>query len=131
MFKGTGIHAVGRRKSAVARVYLRPGTGQIVVNGKPFDQYFGRETSTMVVRQPLQLIAGTDELDVILNIAGGGLAGQAGAARHAISRALLKSSAENRAPLREAGFLTRDSRVVERKKYGRHKARKRAQFSKR
>ena len=131
MFKGTGIHAVGRRKSAVARAYLRPGTGQIVVNGKPFDQYFGRETSTMVVRQPLQLIAGTDQLDVILNIAGGGLAGQAGAARHAISRALLKSSSENRLPLREAGFLTRDSRVVERKKYGRHKARKRAQFSKR
>jgi len=131
MFKGTGIHAVGRRKSAVARAYLRPGTGQIVVNGKPFDQYFGRETSTMVVRQPLQLIAGTDQLDVILNIAGGGLAGQAGAARHAISRALLKSSSDNRLPLREAGFLTRDSRVVERKKYGRHKARKRAQFSKR
>ena len=131
MFKGTGIHAVGRRKSAVARVYLRPGTGQIVVNGKPFDQYFGRETSTMVVRQPLQLIAGCDQLDVILNIAGGGLAGQAGAARHAISRALLKSSSDNRLPLREAGFLTRDSRVVERKKYGRHKARKRAQFSKR
>jgi len=131
MFKGTGIHAVGRRKSAVARAYLRPGTGQIVVNGKPFDQYFGRETSTMVVRQPLQLIAGTDQLDVILNIAGGGLAGQAGAARHAISRALLKSSSDNRVPLREAGFLTRDSRVVERKKYGRHKARKRAQFSKR
>jgi small subunit ribosomal protein S9 len=102
-----------------------------VVNGKPFDQYFGRETSTMVVRQPLQLIAGTDQLDVILNIAGGGLAGQAGAARHAISRALLKSSSDNRVPLREAGFLTRDSRVVERKKYGRHKARKRAQFSKR
>lgn len=131
MFKGTGIHAVGRRKSAVARVYLRPGTGQVTVNGKPYDQYFGRETSTMIVRQPLQLIEGADQFDILLNISGGGLSGQAGAARHAISRALLKNSTENRLPLRQAGFLTRDPRVVERKKYGRHKARKRAQFSKR
>jgi small subunit ribosomal protein S9 len=131
MFKGTGIHAVGRRKSAVARAYLRPGTGQVLVNGKPFNEYFGRETSTMIVQQPLQLVGGAEQFDIILNIAGGGLSGQAGAARHAISRALVKSSEDNKAPLRKAGFLTRDSRVVERKKYGLHKARKRPQFSKR
>ena len=131
MYKGTGVYAVGRRKSAVARAYLRTGSGQITVNGKPYDQYFGRETSTMIVRQPLELLQNTAEYDIILNVKGGGLSGQAGAARHAISRALLKNSSDNKTPLREAGFLTRDSRVVERKKYGRHKARKRPQFSKR
>jgi small subunit ribosomal protein S9 len=131
MFKGTGIHAVGRRKSAVARAYLRPGTGKVTVNGKPYEQYFSRETSTMIVRQPIELIQGAEQFDIVLNISGGGLSGQAGAARHAISRALLKNSPDNRLPLREAGFLTRDSRVVERKKYGLRKARRRPQYSKR
>jgi small subunit ribosomal protein S9 len=131
MIKSDAFHAVGRRKRAVARVFVRPGTGQITVNGRPYAEYFGRETSTMIVRQPLELLGAVEKFDIALNIAGGGLSGQAGAARHAISRALLSVNAEDRPTLKKAGFLTRDARVVERKKYGRHKARRRPQFSKR
>ncbi|MCB0320013.1 MAG: 30S ribosomal protein S9 [Bdellovibrionales bacterium] len=129
-----GLHAIGRRKTSVARVYLRDGKGAIVVNSKPMDDYFGRETLRMVVRQPLELLKCQDQYDVVVTVKGGGVSGQAGAVRHAISRALARTSeevAECRTPLKRAGYLTRDPRAVERKKYGRHKARKRPQFSKR
>jgi small subunit ribosomal protein S9 len=131
MMKGTGIHALGRRKTSVARVYVRPGSGAITVNDQPYDQYFGRETSTMIVRQPLELLGILENYDVKVNVTGGGKSGQAGAARMAIARALLKAVEEGRSPLKKAGYLTRDAREVERKKYGRHKARKRPQYSKR
>ncbi len=124
-------YGTGRRKSSVARVYLRPGTGNIVVNKRPIDQYFGRETLKMVVRQPLELTNTTDQFDVYVNVKGGGLSGQAGAIRHGLARALQESDEELRSPLKKAGMLTRDSRRVERKKYGQPGARKRFQYSKR
>ena len=125
------ICTTGRRKSASARVYLKPGSGQILVNKRPLDQYFGRETARMVVRQPLETTNMIDSVDVVVSVSGGGGSGQAGAIRHGIARALLAYDESMRSPLRRAGFLTRDAREVERKKIGLHKARKRPQFSKR
>jgi small subunit ribosomal protein S9 len=122
---------VGRRKEAVARVRLTPGTGNITVNGRTMDEYFGRETSKMILVEPLKLVDQMGKLDVAVNAAGGGLSGQAGAIRHGISRALVDLNPEWRPILKKAGFLTRDARAVERKKYGRPGARKRFQFSKR
>ncbi len=122
---------VGRRKESVARVRLMPGTGNITINGRTMDQYFGRETSKMILVEPLKLVDQMGKLDVFVNAAGGGLSGQAGAIRHGISRALVKINAEFHPVLKKAGFLTRDARAVERKKYGRPGARKRFQFSKR
>jgi len=122
----------GRRKSSSARVFLKPGgTGQITVNKRTLEEYFGRETSRMVVRQPLETAELLGSVDLNITVAGGGNTGQAGAIRHGIARALLAYNEELRSPLRRAGFLTRDSREVERKKVGLHKARKRPQFSKR
>lgn len=123
--------AVGKRKEAIARVYLKPGKGEIIVNGRPFDQYFGRESSRMIAKQPLELTKLTTQFHINVNAKGGGLSGQAEAIRHGISRALLQFNPETRRELKKEGYLTRDSRVVERKKYGRHKARKRPQYSKR
>ena len=128
---GNWNYGTGRRKSSVARVFIKKGTGQIVVNGKPVDQYFGRQTSIMVVRQPLVLTANDAAFDVKVNVHGGGESGQAGAVRHGISQALTHYEPELRAVLKKGGFLTRDSRVVERKKYGKAKARRSFQFSKR
>lgn len=125
------ICTTGRRKSASARVYLKPGNGQITVNKRPLDQYFGRETARMVVRQPLETTNMIGSVDVVVSVSGGGGSGQAGAIRHGIARALLAYDETMRSPLRRAGFLTRDAREVERKKIGLHKARKRPQFSKR
>ena len=121
----------GRRKESVARVRLVPGTGNITVNGRPLDEYFGRETSKMILVEPLKLVDQMGKLDVHVNATGGGLSGQAGAIRHGISRALSAFNPEWRPVLKKAGFLTRDAREVERKKYGRPGARKRFQFSKR
>jgi len=129
--KGNVKHAIGKRKTAVARVFLKPGEGNITVNGLPHDKYFGRETLVMILKQPLDLLDILTTYDIQVNVNGGGKAGQAGAVRHGISRVLLQVADENRAPLKRAGFLTRDAREVERKKYGRHKARKRPQYSKR
>jgi small subunit ribosomal protein S9 len=122
---------VGRRKEAVARVRLAPGTGNITVNGRTMDEYFGRETSKMILVEPLKLVDQMGKLDIAVNANGGGLSGQAGAIRHGISRALCDLNPEWRPILKKAGFLTRDARAVERKKYGRPGARKRFQFSKR
>jgi small subunit ribosomal protein S9 len=122
---------VGRRKEAVARVRLAPGTGNITINGRTMDEYFGRETSKMILVEPLKLVDQMGKVDIIVNTHGGGLSGQAGAIRHGISRALCDVNAEYRPVLKKAGFLTRDARAVERKKYGRPGARKRFQFSKR
>jgi small subunit ribosomal protein S9 len=122
---------VGRRKEAVARVRLSPGTGNITINGRSIDEYFGRETSKMILVEPLKLVDQMGKLDVFVNAKGGGLSGQAGAIRHGISRALVELNAEYRPILKKAGFMTRDARAVERKKYGRPGARKRFQFSKR
>jgi small subunit ribosomal protein S9 len=122
---------VGRRKEAVARVRLAPGTGNITINGRSMDEYFGRETSKMILVEPLKLVDQLDKVDVFVNANGGGLSGQAGAIRHGISRALCDLNAEFRPVLKKAGFMTRDARAVERKKYGRPGARKRFQFSKR
>lgn len=124
-------YGTGRRKTSAARVYLRPGTGQISVNKRPLDVYFGRETSRMIVRQPLELVELTDKFDVIISVAGGGANGQAGAIRHGITRALMVYDETLRKQLRAAGYVTRDARMVERKKIGLHKARKRPQYSKR
>ncbi|MDF2690638.1 MAG: ribosomal protein [Gammaproteobacteria bacterium] len=121
----------GRRKTSTARVYLARGKGAIIVNGKPLDEYFGRETSRMVVRQPLELVNLIGKLDINVNVKGGGPNGQAGAIRHGITRALIEYDETLRSSLRQAGFVTRDSREVERKKVGLHKARKRPQYSKR
>ncbi len=121
----------GRRKSSTARVYLRRGTGEIVINKKSIDQYFGRETARMIVRQPLELVEMLDKMDVMVNVDGGGNSGQAGAIRHGITRALMNYDEELRPSLRSAGFVTRDAREVERKKVGLHKGRKRPQYSKR
>ncbi|MBU0553701.1 30S ribosomal protein S9 [Myxococcota bacterium] len=123
--------AVGRRKAAVARIYLRPGTGQITVNGRSFEDYFPRETGRMVIMQPFALTETLEQFDLIINVRGGGQSGQAGAVRHGITRALMAYNGELRGALKKAGFVTRDAREVERKKYGRPGARKRFQFSKR
>ena len=124
-------NTTGRRKTAAARAFLKAGSGSITVNKQGLDKYFGRETTRMIVRQPLELAEMADKLDVNVTVRGGGNTGQAGAIRHAIARALLDYDNELRKPLRQAGFLTRDSREVERKKIGLHKARKRPQYSKR
>jgi small subunit ribosomal protein S9 len=124
-------YGTGRRKTAVARVYLRPGAGKITVNRRDFDEYFPNQVLKMVIRQPLLLTETADKFDIHVNVNGGGSTGQAGAIRHGIARALLEYNAELRPRLKSAGFLTRDPRKVERKKYGQPKARKRFQFSKR
>jgi small subunit ribosomal protein S9 len=121
----------GRRKTASARVSLKPGKGAITVNGRPLDEFFGRKTGRMIVRQPLELVQMVDRFDVNVLVAGGGPTGQAGAIRHGITRALIQFDGELRKPLRAAGFVTRDAREVERKKVGRRKARRGPQFSKR
>ena len=124
-------YGTGRRKTSTARVFLSKGTGNIDVNGKPLDEYFGRETSRMVVRQPLELLDSAESYDIYATVKGGGINGQAGAIRHGITRALIESDETLKPALKEAGFVTRDSRQVERKKLGLRKARKRPQFSKR
>ncbi len=124
-------YGTGRRKSSSARVYLTPGSGNITINRRTLEQYFGRETARMVVRQPLELVEMTDKVDVNVVVKGGGISGQAGAIRHGITRALLEYDETLRPVLRKAGFVTRDAREVERKKVGLHKARKRPQYSKR
>jgi small subunit ribosomal protein S9 len=125
------FYATGRRKEATARVWIKPGTGAVVVNGRPMENYFGRETSKMVINQPLQILEQQGKVDITVNVRGGGLSGQAGAIRHGLSRALCVLNPEFRPALKKAGFLTRDARVVERKKYGQPGARRRFQFSKR
>ena len=128
----TQIHCTtGRRKSSTARVFLKKGTGKIVINDRTLDEYFGRETGRMVVRQPLETVKMPDTFDLKITVSGGGISGQAGAIRHGITRALIAYDETLRKPLRQAGFVTRDSRAVERKKVGLHKARKRPQYSKR
>ena len=132
MPQGTEYHyGTGRRKTSTARVYLKEGNGRILVNRRPLDEYFGRETARMVVRQPIEVANMEKSLDVKVTVRGGGGSGQAGAIRHGIARALVEYNEELRAPLRAAGFMTRDAREVERKKVGLHKARKRPQYSKR
>ena len=125
------FYGTGRRKTAVARVYLRPGTGVIKVNKRDFETYFPNRVLKMVIRQPLAITETSDKFDIVVNVAGGGMTGQAGAIRHGLSRALLEFNPELRPKLKSAGFLTRDAREVERKKYGQPKARRRFQFSKR
>lgn len=124
-------YGTGRRKSSTARVYMTPGGGTISVNGRSLDEYFGRETARMVVRQPLELVEMADRFDLKITVNGGGGSGQAGAIRHGLTRALIDYDETLRSPLRQAGFVTRDDRAVERKKVGLRKARKRPQFSKR
>ncbi|WP_306605464.1 30S ribosomal protein S9 [Azonexus sp.] len=125
------FYGTGRRKSAIARVFMKRGSGAIVVNGKPVDQFFSRETGRMIVRQPLALVEQLNSFDIKVNVIGGGESGQAGAVRHGITRALLEYDAGLKPALSKAGFVTRDAREVERKKVGFHKARRRKQFSKR
>ena len=125
------IQTVGRRKSAIARAFLKTGSGEITVNSRKFEEYFNRPVLRIVVKQPLTTLAALEKFDVSFNLTGGGPAGQAGAARLALARALIKFDPTFRAALKKEGYLTRDPREVERKKYGRHKARKRPQFSKR
>jgi small subunit ribosomal protein S9 len=127
----TQYYGTGRRKTAIARVFLRTGSGKFVVNDKPVDEFFSRETGRMVVRQPLELTQHTGTFDIMVNVIGGGESGQAGAVRHGISRALISYDATLKPTLSKAGFVTRDAREVERKKVGFHKARRRKQFSKR
>jgi small subunit ribosomal protein S9 len=124
-------YGTGRRKSAVARVFLRPGKGNIVVNGKPVEEFFSRETGRMIVRQPLELANHVGTFDILVNVQGGGESGQAGAVRHGITRALITYDTALKGVLKKAGLVTRDAREVERKKVGLHKARRRKQFSKR
>jgi small subunit ribosomal protein S9 len=128
---GEYYYGTGRRKSAVARVFLKPGKGEFVVNGKKVDEFFGRETGRMVVRQPLELIKAPAGFDIMVNVYGGGESGQAGAVRHGITRALIEYDASLKSQLSAAGLVTRDAREVERKKVGLHKARRRKQYSKR
>lgn len=125
------VTATGRRKTSVARVFLKQGKGVIRINERSLEDYFGRETARMVVLQPFDLTQTKGSFDLEVNVQGGGSSGQAGAIRHGITRALMKVNSEFRSPLKKAGFVTRDPRAVERKKYGRHKARKRPQYSKR
>ena len=127
----TQYYGTGRRKTAIARVFLRSGSGKFVVNDKPVDEFFSRETGRMVVRQPLELTQHTSTFDILVNVEGGGESGQAGAVRHGITRALIEYDATLKPALSNAGFVTRDAREVERKKVGLHKARKRPQYSKR
>lgn len=124
-------YGTGRRKTSTARVYLRPGAGAVQVNRKPFETYFPNETLRMIIRQPLQLTETANKFDILVNVAGGGPAGQAGAIRHGITRALLEYNGDLRPTLKQAGLVTRDPRIKERKKYGQKGARKRFQFSKR
>jgi small subunit ribosomal protein S9 len=124
-------YGTGRRKTAAARVFIRPGTGRITINERTVEEYFGRETSRMLVRQPLEVSRMADRVDIVVTVAGGGSSGQAGAIRHGITRALMAYDDGLRRPLRQAGYVTRDARAVERKKVGLHKARKRPQYSKR
>src|SRR5579864_9601114 len=124
-------YGTGRRKSATARVYLKPGSGRITVNERPLDQFFGRETGRMIVRQPLEAVQLISKFDITVRVDGGGNTGQAGAIRHGITRALIEYDEALRKPLRDAGFVTRDAREVERKKVGRRKARRGPQYSKR
>ncbi len=125
------LWGTGKRKSSIARVRIRPGDGTIVVNARALDAYFGRETSRMIVKQPFEVTSTQDQYRVDVNVMGGGVSAQAVAIRHGITRALLQANPDYRSPLKKAGFITRDPREVERKKYGRHKARKRPQYSKR
>ena len=124
-------YGTGRRKSSAARVFMTKGSGQIVINDRPIDEFFGRETARMIVRQPLEKVEMTDKFDVRATVKGGGISGQAGAIRHGLTRALIEYDEELRRPLRKAGYVTRDAREVERKKVGLHKARKATQYSKR
>jgi small subunit ribosomal protein S9 len=124
-------YGTGRRKNAIARVYIKRGEGNIIVNKAPLDEYFGRETARMVVRQPLKVVDRMDTFDIQVTVTGGGNTGQAGAIRHGLTRALMEYDSTFRTPLRKAGFVTRDAREIERKKVGLHKARKRPQYSKR
>lgn len=125
------ITATGRRKTSVARVFLRQGEGSISINNRSLNEYFGRETARMIVMQPFEVTQTGSSFDIEVNVKGGGISGQAGAIRHGITRALMRFNGDYRTPLKKAGFVTRDPRAVERKKYGRHKARKRPQYSKR
>ena len=125
------FYGTGRRKTSTARVFLKRGVGNILVNKRPLDEYFGRETARMIVRQPLEALDASNDFDFHISVSGGGPSGQAGAIRHGITRALMAYDESNRRPLRARGFVTRDAREVERKKVGLHKARKRPQFSKR
>ncbi len=131
MAKTTKFYGTGRRKSSVARVYLMPGTGKVTINKKDMDDYFGLDTLKLIVNQPFVATDNVGKFDVLVNVRGGGFTGQAGAIRHGISRALLEADADNRAALKKAGFLTRDSRMKERKKPGLKAARRAPQFSKR
>jgi small subunit ribosomal protein S9 len=124
-------YGTGRRKTASARVYIKPGSGRITVNDRPLDEFFGRETGRMMVRQPLEAVQLDSRFDITVSVAGGGITGQAGAIRHGITRALIEYDETLRRPLRAAGFVTRDAREVERKKVGRRKARRGPQYSKR
>ena len=125
------FYGTGRRKSAVARVFMKRGSGSIVINGKPIDEFLSRVTGRMIVRQPLELVEQTEGFDIMVNVSGGGESGQAGAVRHGITRALIEYDVALKPALSKAGFVTRDAREVERKKVGLHKARRRKQFSKR
>lgn len=127
----TSPYGTGRRKTAAAKVFLKPGTGRITVNGRSLEEFFGRQTGRMIVRQPLEVTQLTQKFDVTVSVGGGGVTGQAGAIRHGITRALIEYDESLRKPLRAAGFVTRDAREVERKKVGRRKARRGTQFSKR
>lgn len=131
MSNSQASYGTGRRKTSSARVFLSPGKGEITVNGKALSDYFTRETAQMIVHQALEAVEGVDSFDVTATVSGGGISGQAGAIRHGLSRALVDYDEEHRSTLRQAGFLTRDARKVERKKVGLHKARKATQYSKR
>ena len=125
------FYATGKRKTSIARVWMKPGAGNIIVNKQDYNDYFGRETSKMIIRQPLELTENIGKFDIFVNVQGGGPSGQAGAIKHGITKALLESDATLRGVLKKAGFITRDSRIKERKKYGRAGARRSFQFSKR
>ncbi len=125
------FYGTGKRKSSIARVWLKPGSGKIVINKKSLDEYFGRETSKMIVKQPLEITENVDKYDIYVTVSGGGDSGQAGAIKHGITKALLEVDSAMRGTLKKAGFITRDSRVKERKKYGKAAARRSFQFSKR
>jgi len=131
MMSDTNFYGTGRRKTSTARVFLKPGSGEITVNSKPLDVFFGRKTAQMIVRQPLELMQLTDRFNVDVTVSGGGTTGQAGAIRHGLTRALMRYDESLRAALRKAGFVTRDARAVERKKVGLRKARRATQYSKR
>jgi small subunit ribosomal protein S9 len=127
----TTYYGTGKRKSSVARVWLKPGTGVITINNRTIDEYFGRETSKMIIKQPLELVEKVGQFDIYVTVMGGGDSGQAGAIKHGITKALLEVDGELRGTLKKAGFITRDSRIKERKKYGKKSARASFQFSKR